>query len=96
MQFINNPIVMMLIVFFYFALLPFLALIHCAMSNKHSNKSKTMWIISIVSLWTPGGFIYGLFGSKNRMIQLMSVVFLVLLIPLGLHFFRYFKEVISF
>src|SRR5262249_39500799 len=54
---------------------PVLALVRCAISDV-SNKQKTIWIIIMVLFWPLGSFIYGLFASRMKLLQVLVVIFL--------------------
>jgi len=59
-------------VFFTILIYPIWLLIHCALSENRSTKSKVIWIILMLLAWPFTAIVYGLFGSKRRLFQWLS------------------------
>ena len=60
------------VILFFLFIYPLWALIHCAISQSRSNKSKIIWIITMILVWPLASLIYGLFGSQKRLFQWFS------------------------
>lgn len=62
------------------AFFPIFTIIHCLNSKERSNKSKTIWVLVMIFLWSLGGLLYGLFAFKNRILKWFSGLALLIVI----------------
>lgn len=64
---------------FFFSILvyPIWLLVHCAISENRSTKSKVVWIVLMLLAWPFTGLVYGLFGSKRKLFQWISGIIIV-------------------
>ncbi|MBM3248910.1 MAG: hypothetical protein FJZ10_05795 [Candidatus Omnitrophica bacterium] len=67
---------------FFFSILvyPIWLLVHCAIAENRSTKSKVIWIVLMLLAWPLTGLIYGLFGSKRRLFQWISGIIITIAI----------------
>jgi tetratricopeptide (TPR) repeat protein len=56
-----------------FALQPFWAIIDCAISER-STTQKTIWIISMLLLWSVAGIVYGMTSAKSQKLRIFSFI----------------------
>ncbi len=56
-----------------FVLQPFWAIIDCAISEKTTGQ-KTVWIISMLLLWSVAGIVYGMTSAKSKKLRIFSFI----------------------
>ena len=63
---------------------PIWMIVHCAVAKNHSDKSKTLWIIAMILLWSLGALIYGFMHLKPKFQKNFALANLVVMVAVAI------------
>jgi len=80
---------------FFFSILvyPIWLLVHCAIAENRSTKSKVVWIVLMLLSWPFTSLIYGLFGSKRKLFQWLSGILIAAALVASIVIFSFMNKI---